>query len=303
MSQHQPATRSDYAQRILRVLVHIQHNLDNDLSLDDLAAIARFSPYHFHRVFRGLVGESVMQHVRRLRLERAAMRLKQSERPITDLAFEAGYEAHESFTRAFRSAFDCSPSDYRAAKTGAVPQLDAPTAVHFVAAGVDMNFTPINLETQPMHVEIRELPVMRVAFIRHTGPYQEVASTWGKLCGWMGMKGLHGPKVRMFGACHDDPEVTPADKIRYDACASVDESIEAEGEIGIQEFGGGRWAVTMHEGPYENFKDTYAALYGRWFAESEYEPGDGPSLEMYLNDPNTTPPAELRTEIWVRVRE
>ncbi|MFG0251684.1 MAG: GyrI-like domain-containing protein [Phycisphaerales bacterium JB038] len=301
MSEPRPTTRTDYAERILRVLLHIQHNLDRDLSLAELADIAHFSPFHFHRVFRGQVGESVMQHIRRLRLERAAMRLKNSDRPVTELAFEAGYEAHEAFTRAFHSAFGCSPSDYRAA--GAAAELDTPTAVHFIAAGRDMNFTPISLESNPMDVEIKELPLMRVAFIRHTGPYEQCGATWGKLCGWMGMKGLFGPNVRMFGASYDDPEITPVDKIRYDACATVPESVEAEGEVGIQEFGGGKWAVTMHEGPYENFKDTYAALYGRWFAESEYEPGDSPTLEFYLNDPNTTPPAELRTEIWVRLRD
>ena len=81
--------------------MHIQHHLDEAVSLDELAALAHFSPYHFHRIFRGMVGESVMEHVRRLRLERAAHRLKFSDEPITRIAFEAGYETHEAFTRAF----------------------------------------------------------------------------------------------------------------------------------------------------------------------------------------------------------
>ena len=96
-------TRQDYAERIIRVLVHIQQNLDDDLPLEKLARLAFFSPFHFHRVFRGMVGESVKSHIRRLRLERAAMRLKQSEMAVTAIAFEAGYETHESFTRAFRT--------------------------------------------------------------------------------------------------------------------------------------------------------------------------------------------------------
>ena len=86
--------------RILRVLVYIQGHLDDVISLDDLAAVAHFSPYYFHRVFRGMVGESVMGHVRRLRLERAAHRLKSGDHPVTRVAFEAGYETHEAFIRA-----------------------------------------------------------------------------------------------------------------------------------------------------------------------------------------------------------
>ena len=65
-------TERNYKERILRVLVYIQQHLDETMPLDELARVAYFSPYHFHRVFRGMVGESVKEHVRRLRLGRTA---------------------------------------------------------------------------------------------------------------------------------------------------------------------------------------------------------------------------------------
>jgi AraC family transcriptional regulator len=68
-------SREDYAERILRVLDFIQRNLDEAMTPADLARLAHFSPFHFQRIFRALVGESVMGHIRRLRLERAALRL------------------------------------------------------------------------------------------------------------------------------------------------------------------------------------------------------------------------------------
>ncbi len=68
-------TERTYKVRILRVLVHIPNHLDEVVALEELAAIAYFSPHHFHRIFRGMVGESVMEHIRRLRLDRAAHRL------------------------------------------------------------------------------------------------------------------------------------------------------------------------------------------------------------------------------------
>jgi AraC family transcriptional regulator len=80
------ATLQDYKRRILRVLVHIQGHLDDALELEQLAAQACFSPCHFHRVFTGMVGESIKGHVRRLRLERAANRLKLSRAPVTEIA-------------------------------------------------------------------------------------------------------------------------------------------------------------------------------------------------------------------------
>ena len=76
-------TLQDYKRRLLRVLVHIQQHLDDGLELPELAGLASFSPYHFHRIFKGMVGESVKEHIRRLRLERAASQLKLGVAPVT----------------------------------------------------------------------------------------------------------------------------------------------------------------------------------------------------------------------------
>src|SRR6185436_20700588 len=108
-----PETVESYRERMLAVLVHIQEHLDDPLPLEELADVAHFSPFHFHRIFRGMVGESVKEHVRRLRLERAAHRLRFTGEPVTEIALDAGYQTHESFTRAFGAMFGESPSEFR----------------------------------------------------------------------------------------------------------------------------------------------------------------------------------------------
>lgn len=303
MTDSRSSTQADYAERILRVLVHVQHNLDAAMSLDDLASIAHFSPFHFHRVFRGLVGESVQQHIRRLRLERAAMRLKHTDRPITSIAFEAGYEAHESFTRAFHRAFGRSPRDFRTASKLAT-QINSRADVHYVSADDEhLSFAPVQLEDTEMNVGIKRLEPMRIAFIRHTGPYDEVGATWERLMDWVGRECLFGPDVRFFGMCWDDPEVTPPEKIRYDACVTIDETVTPSGDIGVQELIGGKYAVALHEGAYDKLNDTYSGLLGQWFPERGCEPGDPPSLEFYLNDPNSTEPEDLLTEVCMPIEK
>ncbi len=297
-------TQRDYEERILRVLVHIQQHLDHALDLDALAAVANFSPFHFHRVFRGMVGETVAQHVRRLRLERAAWQLRDSMAPITQVAFDAGYETHEAFTRAFRSLFDASPSEFREANRR-VPVPAAATSVHYDPEGELCEFTSIGpewLRGAPMEARIEKLELMRVAFVRHVGPYDQVGQAWQKLCAFAGRRGLFGPNTQMFGMCHDDPEVTAPENIRYDACIVVGDGIAAEGEIGIQEVPGGEFAVTTHHGPYVGLKDTYAQLYGQWIPAQGREPDLRPSLEFYRNDPNTTKPEDLVTDIFVALR-
>jgi len=103
------STAQDYRERVVRTLLYIQQHLDEELDYAALSSVAAFSPFHFHRVFRGICGETVTQHIRRLRLERAARDLRDGDRAVTDIAFEAGFEAHESFTRAFAKRFGMPP--------------------------------------------------------------------------------------------------------------------------------------------------------------------------------------------------
>jgi len=150
-----------------------------------------------------------------------------------------------------------------------------------------------------MEASIRKMDELRAAFVRHVGPYQEVGPTWGRLCAWAGRLGLFGPNTVMFGLCHDDPQVTPTDKIRYDACIVVGEGIQAEGEVGVQTIPAGEYAVAIHHGPYDGLAQTYAQLCGEWIPQQGREMRSAPTIEMYKNDPNRTPPEELLTEVYV----
>lgn len=293
-----PQTEQSYAERMLRVLVYIQEHLDDALSIEDLARVAHFSPYHFHRIFRGMVGESVIQHIRRLRLERGAHYLKHSDQPVTRIAFDAGYESHEAFTRAFAAMFAQPPSQFRETHRP-VPVPSVGSGVHYRPDGKLERFEPTSQGDLPMDVRIETIKPQRVAFIRHVGPYNQVASAWQKLCSWAGPRGLLGPQTVALGVCHDDPEVTPPDRIRYDACITVDDSVQPEGEVGVQEVFGGEYAITTHRGPYEKFAETYARLCGEWLPASGRELRSAPGVEIYRNDPNTTPPEQLLTDIHV----
>ena len=291
MPTTRPTTQSDYHQRMLRVLVHIQQHLDQPLPLHELAAIAHFSPYHFHRIFRGMIGETVAQHIKRLRLERAALRLRTTSRSIIGIALEAGYESHEGFTRAFAGSFSCSPSVYRE-KASALTETDA-------SSQVDQQ---LNVREAPaMDVMIKTIPEMHIAFMRHVGPYGDVGPSWEMLFDWAGERDLVNGETRYFGMCHDDPDITDAQQLRYDACLTVHGDVRPSGVVGIQTIPGGRFACTMHVGPYHTLNETYIALFGGWFASQGIEPGPPPCLEFYLNEPDCTPPQELLTEVCARV--
>ena len=219
-------TKVTYQEKILKVLIYIQKHLDEPLSLDELASVAMLSPYHFHRVFRGMVGEGVKEHVRRLRLERAAHQLQGTRLKVTRIAFDAGYETHESFTRAFKAMFREAPSQFRINRSWA-DRGETPSGVRYIPGGVLEEFTPRDTGGKNMEATVKNLPPRKVAFVRHVGPYNEVGPAWERLCQWAGSKGLLGPGVVMLGLGHDDPEVTPPDKIRYDACIEIKGDVRA----------------------------------------------------------------------------
>ena len=293
-------TLQDYQTRILRVLVHIQSYLDDSFTLDELACVANFSPYHFHRIFRGMLGESVKEHVRRLRLERAAHRLRFTGQPVTDIALDAGYEAHESFTRAFRAMFHESPTDFRG-KHRVVAHGPAPSGVHYAADGLPDAFRTERSSDNVIAVKIEPLPGMAVAFVRHVGSYDQVGSAWQRLMSWAGQSGLLMAAPAMIGIVHDDPEVTPPSKMRYDAAIPVDDQVKPDKDIGVQQIDQAKYAVGTHRGPYNRIGDTYARICGEWLPGSGRELSPAPALEFYRNSPMTAAPDDLITDIYLPI--
>lgn len=292
-------TLNDHQERILRALVYLQGHLDEDLDRDRLARIACFSPFHFHRIFSAVVGETVKAYIRRLRLERAAIRLQSTRMPAVEVGLEAGYESYESFSRVFRESFGCAPGAYR--RSRGFPRVHDPAGVRRRADG-SFEFVSPTMGEFFMEVRIEQRPTQRVAFVRHTGPYAEVGPAWETLMAWAGPRGLLGPQTEYFAMSYDDPDITPAEKLRCDVCVVVPPSVSAEGPVGIQEVPAGEYAIVRHLGPFSNLIKTYTWVYAEWLPGSGYECRDLPPLEYYRNYSPTTPEAELITDIFLPVR-
>jgi len=296
-----PETLNSYKTRILRSLVYLQTHLDETISLEDMAAVACFSPCHFHRIFRGMVGESVAEHIRRLRLERSAQLLRRTEKPVIEIALAAGYETHESFTRAFGAAFGQPPSSFRASHQAAMKAAGA-NEIHFSDSGNigAQDFRHVSYPLPLLEVRKHHLPAMRVAFMRHIGSFDSVGSTWSRVMMWAGRKGLFSAMAGTVGVVYDDPDITPPEKLRYDAAIILRHSeVSPESDIGIQQIGPGEYAVASHRGPYDKLSGTYARMCGEWLPDSGLELSSAPALEFYRNSPMDSSPENLLTEIYL----
>ena len=280
-------TRSDYAERLERVFLWLADHLDDTPDLTRLAEVACLSPYHFHRVYRAMQGETAADTVRRLRLHRAAVELITGELPIPRVARRAGYGSQEAFTRAFKAAYGVPPARYRASF---VP----PRTAHRLEDAMEATTT--------YEATIRTTPALRVAALAHRGEYQSVGSTFERLMALAAGQGLLGPDTRTFGIYYDDPSATPVSALRSDACVVIPDGRTPTGDLHLKEIRGGRYATVLHVGPYAELDRPYRWLYGTWLAQSGEEPADAPTVEAYLNDARVVPPTGLETEIWLPLR-
>ncbi len=290
-------TWDDYKVRILRVLTHIQAHLDEAMNLEELAHVACFSSFHFHRIFAAMTGETLADHVRRLRLERAGMELRADDKQVIQVALHAGYEAHEAFTRAFKAAYGISPTAFRRT-TGHIAMLAAPSGVHFRPGVPLTTFNTNHTKTKVMKVITTKIKPMQVAYLRHVGPYENVRQTWIQLMSALSADQQIRKRSKFIGIGHDNPEVTPAAELRYDACITVDEEYEPKQPVDLQTIVGGDYAV-VENCPVEKIKDAFGHLYGKWLARSSRELRPAPSFMIFVGSRDTVAPRKQRVDIYM----
>lgn len=301
-----PDTQSFYERAVAKAVEQVVLNLDCALDLAALARSAALSPFHFHRVFRGAVGETPLELHRRLRMERAAFSLRHHDAPVTVIAFAAGYETHESFTRAFRAHYGCSPTEFRQGSTPAgtscerLPQIELParSGIHFRAEIAQFQAIRFIRGEHAMDVEIKDMQALRVATVRHVGPYHRISEAFARLGAIVGPAGLMGPGTVMLAIYHDDPETTDPSELRSDAGIVVSAAAPLPPGLGEQRLPAGRYASTTHVGPYEVLGDVWGRFMGEWLPQSGQRMSDGLSYEIYRNSPGEVPKDQLRTELY-----
>jgi AraC family transcriptional regulator len=276
------ATDLSYSQRIERVAIYIADHLDEPLSVERLAGVACFSPYHFHRIYRALTNETVSATLRRLRLHRAAGDLSRSGMPVSKVARRAGYGSAAAFSRAFVAAYGMPPAAYRARAAPPSPEQAAATE-----------------EIDMYEVRIKDFAPVRLAALDHKGEYQAIGTAFSRLAAWAKPRGLLANGARSFGVYFDDPESVPAAELRSIAGITVGDDFVGADDVRVYALPAMKVASVIHKGPYAELEKPYRWLYKEWLPKSGYDPANQPCFEEYLNDCRTLPPTEWLTEVSV----
>ena len=144
------------------------------------------------------------------------------------------------------------------------------------------------------------MPGLRVGAVRHVGSYMDISRAFGKLGELVERaKVQRTPDMMMLAIYYDDPQSTPAAKLRSDAALSFPRGAKLPKELTEQTVPAGRYARTTHVGPYNTLDGAWQRLIGEWLPTSGERMRNSPSYEIYRNSPETTKPQDLRTDLYI----
>lgn len=304
------STRHFYQEAVWAAVERVAGNLDQALNLTELSLIANLSPLHFHRIFRGMLGETPLELHRRLRLERAAYQLATLEAPVTVIAFDAGFETHEAFTRAFQTVYSFAPTQFRKRMSLHRERMDSPERLPFELPARDgIHFSQAGVTTKAilasggnvMDVIVEDMGELKVAATTHLGPRNMVGEAFGRLVAIAGPAGLLSqPGAKMIAVFHDDPDTTPVADLRTSAGVIVPEKCVIPAELTELRIPAGKYARATHRGHYAGLGDSWDKLMGQWLPSSDYRVVGRSSHEVYRVADHSQPD-KLETDLYIAI--
>lgn len=250
----------DDAQRtqLTRALVYIEENLSNPIEVNHIARIACYTPRHFQRLFQAFTGETVRNHLRRLRAERAVVLIRYLDLNVTQAALSVGFSNTSGLYKAVREHFGCAPEDVRDFGESS-PAIPEPFAIRAV-----------------------EVPSIQVAFLRHIGDPKGSLKVWMKLLAWARGQGLLSSDAQLIGINHDSTE-TEVSALRYDAAIQVPNGFRPTSESGlaVRELPGGLVLQHSFHGTVDALEQRWNILTEKWFPRSGWKLRDPICYDIY----------------------
>lgn len=291
-------TRDAHQRRIDRAVALIEQAIargEEPPELNRLAEAASFSPFHFHRVYRAMTGETTGQTVARLRLLQGLRLLASAERSITEAALAVGYQTPQAFTRAFRQSVGGTPSELRAEPERLWREIERLS----LPAESESDQSP------PLRVEVVSIDPFQVVALRVTGAYPEQNQGFGRLFDWAAERGLLDSLSGLFGVPWDDRRDVPPQACAFDCMIALGAPVQLDAGDGLHtvRLGGGRYARVRHVGAFDGLEALTDALLARWLPDSGESLRDAPLHHEYLDDPDEVPEPLLRTDIYLPLQD
>jgi AraC family transcriptional regulator len=280
-------TKEEHRKKINQVVDYISCHLDDKLDLNKLSEISAISPFHFHRIMKAYLNEPIGSYIIRYRVETGAHLLIYGSQQIDDIAYKIGYDSPTSFTKAFKKHFGVSPTEFRNNKN-----------IHTMETTIVNKVLPKGFTISP---KITDRKIQKVIYVRLIGDYHsnDYGQAWEKIIKFMKSKHLFGFNQEYLGISVSNPNITESDKCQYDCCVTINKDVKPEGEIGVRNIEGGKYAVFNFKGSYDYFDAVYDAIYNNWLPESNFQLRDIPSFEKFVK--HSKNPDKNKTEVYIPI--
>jgi AraC family transcriptional regulator len=280
----------DYVERVNRAIDFVLQNLDQPLKLEVVAKAACFSPFHFHRIFRLMVGESLNEFVKRVRLERALTLMSRrnwatrTQQSLTDIAFACGFGSSADFSRCFNQLYGVPPSQFDVEAFRVKRREEWQMAVTDPKQRNLLDKLKAGVNPDGFEARLRRLRPRSVAYIRVQDSFRDggVSGAARRLVDWADARGL--ADGQWLGYMWDDPEIVPHEKCRYDVGVEVPEATR-NGEVGLIKFPEMQVVEVEVRGGIDLELRALDWLFGTWLPKSGFVPTEQPCFEAWNGRP------------------
>ncbi|MGG1920361.1 GyrI-like domain-containing protein [Chryseobacterium cucumeris] len=266
----------EYKKRIVRTIQYIDNHIDAELSLEKVSEVSDYSPFHFHRIFKLVTGETLQNYIIRKKIEKSALYLAvHKNMEIKEIYWDLGFSNHSVFCKTFKKYYGLAPTEFRRSapekfhrilqtqsKNG---QVDTVFSQYICNIENLLNWTKMNLK-----IEVKEMPEMNLASVMSLG-MGNVEPSFNVLIDWAKKKNLFPRQhLKMISVYHDSCKITPPDKVRIHACMLLDEKLQQqEGEVFSETLEGGKYIVGSGEVTLDDFEQCWVSLF-LWMNENNY---------------------------------
>ncbi|PQJ72005.1 AraC family transcriptional regulator [Polaribacter butkevichii] len=292
--------------RLNTAITYIENHLSDKLSLEIVAEKAHFSPYHFHRLFKIVVGETVHNFINRKKIEKAASYLlHQKEKSITEISEKIGFSNLSSFSKTFKKYYGMSPNQFKEASPNHFSKISkteskiGKVTVSFEQYLCNIN-NALNWFKMNAKTEIKKIPRLDLATISHKGKIEAIGSVYNKLVKWAAPKGLINAQTRMVTIYHDSPKITDPNNLRMSACIVLNDPIEIDGEINLRVLSSTKCIVSRLEITPFQFQQAWESSFA-FMVENGYKKSEIDPFEIYYNNAAEHPENKFIVDLCIPV--
>jgi AraC family transcriptional regulator len=307
MNSKPPQYPPAYISSVNKAFQYIDANLDTAISLLAVAEAACFSPFHFHRIFKNITGETLNGYISRKRIERiAALLIRRPDLKITQLALQYGFTSISSFSRSFNKYYAMSPTVFRRqnisrfSKISKTESKNGQVAVVFqeYICSIDQLKTWIEMNAK---IEVKEYAGAELAYVTSIGK-QGISAAFDALLKWAIPLGLlNDPKAKMVMIYHDSFKTTDPDKVRISAAVTLNSKVKVSDGIGLTTIYKGKCIVGSFTIRMADFEKSWNSLF-LWMVDNGYRKADHEPFEIYHNDYRKHPEQKCIVDLYIPVQ-